>query len=685
MASSTSVVPKSSDPASAALGLIRRKPRHALSLALAGLGWLSAYLFLRSKTETVGQDLSDLFRLASYKIMFDRLMKSEYTVADMFAGSFSFSFSFTFFFFSLIFFIFIFILLETVAKYPAQPFLHFIAESTEKEHVSCLPYSRIYSFSEVDLLSNQVANWAIEAGIKQQEVVALMIDNRPEMVWVWLGLAKAGAIIALINTHLTGHPLSHSLTISTAKHFLIGSEHVQAVSDVKKDLKTESAPVWYSYGEDFPGFVHLDPLLRAKDIAPSPRLKEQRRGMNLNSTLFYIYTSGTTGPPKASIVKHFRFYGAGFLFSKVFNVTHQDRIYCTLPMYHASGGMIGCGLVLLNGATLIFRKKFSAKRFWYDCAQFNASIMLYIGELCRYLVNSPESPSDASHSLRLAIGNGLRPDVWEPFVQRFNIPQIGEFYASTEGNANMVNQRNRFGAVGYISPLMHAFYPVKIVKFDVDSEDVIRGPDGLCIECPPGEAGELLGKIEEGDPTRDFSGYTNKQASEKKILSGVFVQGDRWFRTGDLLRRDASGFYHFVDRVGDTFRWKGENVATSEVSEIVSLVPGVLEANIYGVQVPHHDGHAGMASLVVDPSFSFDKLFAGIQELPVYARPYFARLSSEIDITGTFKHKKHTLVVEGFNPALIKDPLFFRDDLERTFVPLTQALYEELQRPNSRL
>jgi fatty-acyl-CoA synthase len=301
------------------------------------------------------------------------------------------------------------------------------------------------------------------------------------------------------------------------------------------------------------------------------------------------------------------------------------------------------------------------------------------------LVNSPETPVDQAHHLRLAMGNGLRPDVWDTFTKRFNIPRIGEFYASTEGNANMVNQRNKFGAVGFVSPLMKPIYPIKIAKFDVETEDVVRNAQGFCIECGPDEPGELLGKIEEGDVTREFAGYTNQQAGQKKILSNVFEKGDRWFRTGDLLKCDKLGFYYFVDRVGDTFRWKGENVATSEVSEIISLVPGVLEANVYGVAVPLHDGRAGMAALVVDSNFTFERLYAGLQELPSYARPYFVRLSNEIDITGTFKHKKHTLVVQGFNPDLITEPLYIRDDAARTFVPLTREIYEELQRPNSRL
>lgn len=638
-------------------------PKPAIALGLAGLGSVATYLFLRSKTETVGDDLTDIFRLGYFKFKFDQLMKRDYTLADLWA--------------------------ETLGRFASRPFLHYIAESADGEDVSVLPWSRVYTYSEVDQLSNQVANWAIKAGIKQQEVVALMMDNRPEMIWTWLGLAKVGAVTALINTNLVGHPLTHSLVTATAQHFIIGSEHLDAVRAVRSDIKVPagSTPHFYSYGTETDSeFIPLDPLLRQQSVEAQPEVAEQRKGLNLSSLLFYIYTSGTTGPPKASLIKQFRFYGAGMLFAKMFRVTEHDRVYCTLPMYHASGGMIGCGVTLLTGGALVFRKKFSAKRFWYDTAQFNASIMLYIGELCRYLVNSPVSPADQAHSLRLAIGNGLRPDVWSNFVERFGIPRVAEFYAATEGNANMVNSRNRFGAVGYVSPLMSAIYPIKIVKFDVEAEEPVRDSHGLCIECGPNEPGELLGRIDADDPTRDFSGYTNKQASEKKILHNVVDKGDRWFRTGDLLRRDENGFYYFVDRIGDTFRWKGENVATSEVAEIISMAPGVREVNVYGVQIPHCDGRAGMASLVVDEaSFSFELLYRQILELPAYARPLFIRISPEIDITGTFKHKKHTLVAQGFDPDAISDPLFYKDDQARTFLPLTREIYAEFQRPNSRL
>jgi len=277
------------------------------------------------------------------------------------------------------------------------------------------------------------------------------------------------------------------------------------------------------------------------------------------------------------------------------------------------------------------------------------------------------------------VGNGLRPEVWGPFQKRFKIPLIVEFYASTEGNAGTVNFFGKEGAVGFISPLIRRLYPIKLVKFDIEKEVPVRDANGNCIECAPDEPGELIGLIDQSDPTREFVGYTDKAATEKKILRNAFKKGDMWFRTGDLIRIDKEGFVYFVDRIGDTFRWKGENVSTSEVGEVISGVDGVVEVNVYGVHLPNKDGRAGMASIVAASNFSVDALYKHINKnLPKFAQPLFVRLQPEMLITGTFKHKKVDLVKEGFNPDDIKDPLFFRDDALQKFVPLDAALYSRI-------
>jgi fatty-acyl-CoA synthase len=308
-------------------------------------------------------------------------------------------------------------------------------------------------------------------------------------------------------------------------------------------------------------------------------------------------------------------------------------------------------------------------------------VFQYIGELCRYLLNRPESPDDRAHRVRCGVGNGLRPDIWARFQERFGIRDIREFYGATEGNFALVNLDNRVGAVGRVPPLLKSKFPVELIRFDVETETHLRGGDGRCIVCAPGEPGEAIGRIstDPKQPLGQFEGYTDQSATDKKVLRDVFEKGDAWYRTGDLLSRDRDGYYYFVDRIGDTFRWKGENVATSEVAEVLSVCPGVLEANVYGVKLPGADGRAGMAALVAAPELSLEDLYAHLsRQLAAYARPLFLRVRGEIDITGTFKHRKVDLVKEGFDPKRIADPLYYRDDARGRFVPLDETLYEEI-------
>ncbi len=306
----------------------------------------------------------------------------------------------------------------------------------------------------------------------------------------------------------------------------------------------------------------------------------------------------------------------------------------------------------------------------------------YIGELCRYLVNSPPHPRETAHRLRLACGNGLRPDVWIDFQKRFRIPHILEFYAATEGNVSMFNFEGKPGAVGRIPWFMAHRFPTKLVKFDIETEQPVRDAQGLCIACAPNEVGEAIGKILK-DPSRPgsrFEGYASQAETEKKILRDVFEKGDTWFRTGDLMRKDENGYFYFVDRMGDTFRWKGENVATSEVSETMTVFPGIKQANVYGVSIAGKDGRAGMAALVVEPDLDLKALRAYLAaNLPDYARPLFLRILPEIDVTATFKQKKFDLVREGFDPTRIGDALYFSDPETRAFVRLDQALYDRIQ------
>jgi fatty-acyl-CoA synthase len=331
------------------------------------------------------------------------------------------------------------------------------------------------------------------------------------------------------------------------------------------------------------------------------------------------------------------------------------------------------GVSLAVGATVVLRRKFSASRFFNDCREERVTLFQYIGELCRYLLNSPPHPDERDHQIRLCMGNGLRPDIWKDFQERFRIPDILEFYGATEGNVALFNADGKVGAIGRVPPLLERLSTVKLVRFDLEREMPVRGSDGFCIECSPGEVGEAIGRIPKSSDSvlGRFEGYTDKRATEKKILSGVFESGDAWFRTGDLLRRDKQGYFYFVDRAGDTFRWKGENVSTSEVATVLGGHPGVREANVYGVEVPGADGRAGMASLVVDSDFELQSLHGRLEgELASYARPLFIRLQQQMEITGTFKHRKLDLVAEGFDPGRVGDRLYFADPESKTFIPL---------------
>jgi fatty-acyl-CoA synthase len=309
------------------------------------------------------------------------------------------------------------------------------------------------------------------------------------------------------------------------------------------------------------------------------------------------------------------------------------------------------------------------------------TLFMYIGELCRYLVNCPPHPQERAHRLRLCCGNGLRPDIWTEFQSRFAIPLILEFYAATESNVTLFNVEGRPGAVGRIPWFLASRFQTKIVRFDVERQALIRDPLGRCEEAAPAEVGEAIGRIFQ-DPSKPggrFEGYSNTADNDAKIMRDVFEEGDSWFRSGDLMRRDAEGYFYFIDRIGDTFRWKGENVSTTEVSEVICAFVGIHEANVYGVAVPGHEGRAGMAAIVCEEDLNLTDLRSYlVAHLPDYARPLFLRIRGEIDATATFKQRKIALVNDGFDPANIKDAVFFDDPRMRAYVRLDGRLHEEI-------
>jgi fatty-acyl-CoA synthase len=527
------------------------------------------------------------------------------------------------------------------------------------------------TYAQLNARADRYAQWAHAQNIARGDVVAVLMENRPDYIAAWLGILKVGAIAALINSNLRGHPLAHSISIAGAQHLIVGHELCETYADAQSHL--EAHPDVWVQGGDAGSFHSLDAALAAASATPAD--PSWRAGVTCKDKAFYIFTSGTTGLPKAANISHMRMLFMMYGFAGALAAKASDRMYNVLPLYHSAGGVCAPGVAFIPGGSLVLRRKFSATEFWDDCAKYRPTFFQYIGELCRYLLNAPPHPLERAHHLRKIIGNGLRPEIWPAFQKRFAIPKIIEFYGATEGNVSMLSYDGKPGAVGRIPSYMRNIIKTRIVRFDLDREMPIRGADGFCIECADGEAGEAIGKIE-NEPGRNFEGYTKAADTEKKILRDVFEAGDAWFRTGDLMKHDGLGYYYFVDRIGDTFRWKGENVATSEVAEALGVVPGIFEANVYGVAVPGQDGRAGMAALVVSPVFMPEHLAEKLADnLAPYARPVFLRLQPEMEITGTFKQRKVELVKEGFDPHSLHDPVYYLDPATNLYRHLDADTY----------
>jgi fatty-acyl-CoA synthase len=375
-------------------------------------------------------------------------------------------------------------------------------------------------------------------------------------------------------------------------------------------------------------------------------------------------------------------------FAGMMDVQPADRMYNCLPMYHSVGGVQVVGALLVAGGAVVIREKFSASQFWDDIVRWDCTLFEYIGELCRYLLHATPSANETEHRIRLACGNGLAPEIWNAFKDRFRIPQILEFYAATEGSVSLFNVQGKRGAIGHIPPyLSHRFSPA-LISIDVETGEPARSKQGFCIACAPNQAGEALGKVvnDHSNLGSRFEGYTSAEASEKKILRDVFEHGDAWFRTGDLMRKDEKGYYYFVDRIGDTFRWKGENVSTAEVAAKISAYGPVQEAIVYGVAIPSTDGRAGMVAIVAASDFDLGAFREHLRSsLPDYACPLFLRMCNSIEATSTFKSKVQDLARQGYDPAVIKDPIFFYDRLRQGFVRLDVALHRRLQNGELRL
>ncbi|NP_001077400.1 long-chain fatty acid transport protein 1 precursor [Sus scrofa] len=536
-----------------------------------------------------------------------------------------------------------------------------------------------WTFAQLDAYSNAVANLFRQLGFVPGDVVAIFLEGRPEFVGLWLGLAKAGMEAALLNINLRREPLTFCLGTSGAKALVFGEELAVAVAEVSGQLG--KSLVKFCSGDSrpeglLPDTQLLDPLLKETSTAPLA----QPPGKGMDDRLFYIYTSGTTGLPKAAIVVHSRYYRIAAFGHHSYRMQATDVIYDCLPLYHSAGNIVGVGQCLIYGLTVVLRKKFSASRFWEDCVKYNCTVVQYIGEICRYLLKQPVREAEGQHRVRLAVGNGLRPAIWEEFTERFGVRQIGEFYGATECNCSIANMDGKVGACGFNSRILPHVYPIRLVKVNEDTMELLRDAQGLCIPCQAGEPGLLVGQINQQDPLRRFDGYISESATSKKIAHSVFCKGDSAYLSGDVLVMDELGYMYFRDRSGDTFRWRGENVSTTEVEGVLSRLLGQTDVAVYGVAVPGVEGKAGMAA-IADPhgQLSPNALYQELQKvLAPYARPIFLRLLPQVDTTGTFKIQKTRLQHEGFDPRQTSDRLFFLDLKQGHYLPLDQSVYTRI-------
>ncbi|CAH0404707.1 unnamed protein product [Chilo suppressalis] len=541
----------------------------------------------------------------------------------------------------------------------------------------------VWTFKEVEDFSLRMTAIMKAQGVKKGDIVGIFVTNCPQLPAMWMGNARLGAITPLINTNQRGNALLHSINVAKC-NILIYSEDLQsAVQDISSQLspslklfKFTQRPLNPSNPKESSGDAVPDLTSLLEATLPAPWTLANADGFR--GKLLYIYTSGTTGLPKAAVISNTRFVfmatGLHYL-----RLKKSDRIYCPLPLYHTAGGVISVGQAFIMGCTVVLKNKFSASQYFPDCAKYNATAGHYIGEMCRYILATPPSPSDRAHNVRIIYGNGLRPQIWEEFLNRFNVKHVIEFYGATEGNANIANTDGTPGAIGFVSRIFPSVYPIAIIKVDQDTGEPIRDSRGLCQLAEPDEPGVFIGKIAPNNPSREYLGYVDKTASSKKIVTDVFTHGDQAFISGDILVADELGYLYFRDRTGDTFRWRGENVSTTEVEAAVSRVADHRDAVVYGVLVPNTEGRAGMCGIVdVDGTLDLDALSRSLsRDLPAYAKPIFVRLMTSVDLTGTFKMKKVDLQKEGFDPSLVKnDKLYYLEAKTGKYLPLGPNEYE---------
>jgi fatty-acyl-CoA synthase len=522
------------------------------------------------------------------------------------------------------------------------------------------------TYREANETVNRYAAVLAARGVGHGDVVGIMLKNSPEPVLIMLAAVKCGAISGMLNYNQRGDVLEHSLGLLSATVVIADPDFVDPIKES---------------GADTDALLTLDELKRLAAEAPTEN-PSTASAVLAKDKAFYIFTSGTTGMPKASVMTHYRWLRALAGFGGLgMRLNSDDTLYCCLPLYHNNALKVALSSVLNSGATLALGKSFSASKFWDDVIRYDATAFVYIGEICTYLLNQPEKDTDRKHRVRVIGGNGLRPAIWDDFTERFNIDRVCEFYAASEGNTAFVNFFNVDKTTG-ICPT-----PVAFVEYDEESGDPVRDDKGRVKKVKNGEPGLLLSKVSNFQP---FDGYTDEKESEKKLVRDAFKKGDVWFNTGDLMRSQGFGHAAFTDRLGDTFRWKGENVATTEVEAAVSSDPQVEECTVFGVEVPDTGGKAGMVAVQLKDGQEFDGKAlakAAFDKLPPYAVPLFVRVVEELAHTSTFKSQKVDLRKEGYggnsgegdeDAGEIEDPIYVLAGREEGYVEYYDDYIQEV-------
>ena len=560
---------------------------------------------------------------------------------------------------------------QQAARFAERPFLIYGEQSL--------------SYAEVDACANQMAHTFYAKGLRAGDVCAMVMENRPAFFCTWFGLVKLGVVVAFINTQVNGRPLLHALETTGAKALVIGEECLGNV------LATEGLPTlaYWLVGDaenpwagDLPGFIDRQFATRLDSAPRSAFPRDIRAAVEAQTATLLIFTSGTTGLPKAARYSHMRWMSSGDVMEVTLAATCDDVFYCCLPLYHGAAATSVTSTALRAGASIVVRRKFSVSEFWRDVVRHDISVFQYIGEICRYLLNRPEQPGERDHNLRCMLGAGLTPESWQRWIERFGPVQVFEGWGATEANTALINVDNYVGSCGRIPDWERT--NLRLIRFDVENDCHPRDENGFYQVCEVGEVGEAMGFIVNHPEIGGgrFEGYTSADATESKIRRNVLREGDAWWSSGDLLRQDADGYCYFVDRIGDTFRWKSENVSTQEVADALGDLPGLELINIYGVQVPGHEGRAGMAAVLMQAGQVFDPaaLYALSEErLPRYAAPLFVRVSAAADLTSTFKLRKVDLQRQGYCPDACRDPLYIRDEQSASYQPYSRALLERLE------